>query len=111
MNIDFVNTEVSNTLNISVKKVEIINSFYWGKIVEHINSFNPLPINIDYVCVLAPQEFYVNRFIKDCIKKLRNLRDSTKYTLISGKREEYRQKLEERIRGAWKIRKHYKYIR
>lgn len=109
MNIDIVNKRVSNKLNINEKKVAQINKFYWRSVYDHFYSYNPQPVNIDYVCVLYPDKWLLKKAIKRYIQKIRATIVSKRFKPVSGVREYYIEYYKGILIKLLKVRKHHKY--
>lgn len=109
MNIDMVNAAVVNNSDYNKKVVELVNSYYWGRVKEHIMSYDPNPVNIDYVCVLYANKHYIKKEILSLIDRIRKLRVNKNFKEDSIKKQAIEEGYKKHIRGLLKIRKHYKY--
>lgn len=109
MNIDIINKEVSNSLDIKERKVKLVNDFYWGKIYDHIASYNEDPINIFGICTIHPDKYLVRRCINKSIIILRKLLKSNKYKPDSELRAKYVSDLQNSIRKYLSLRKKCKF--
>lgn len=109
MNIDIVNKVVADKNNVKVDRVELINKFYWKKIKNHLYEFDPQPLNIEYVCVIYPNKYYLKKEILKTIAQIRGIRVSPKFKDSSIKKESYIANLEHYLKGLLSIRKYHKY--
>lgn len=109
MNIDIVNKQVSKKLDIRESKVKLVNAFYWKSIREHIYSFNPKPVNIEFVCVFYPSRTSIKRAIGYYIKRIRSLQVSKRFKEVSLVRTGMIERHIATLKGFLKIRKDNKY--
>lgn len=109
MNIDIVNKQVSKNLNIEEKKVVLVNKYYWGKVKEHIYSYNSKPLNIECVCVIHPSPWHIKKAILHYIGMIRKIRYSKRFNNTSEKRNSYIEIYKQYIRNFLKLRKENKY--
>lgn len=109
MNIDIVNKQVADKLKIKESKIKLINQYYWRQVYRHLYDFNPLPVNIENVCVLFPNKQLVKKSINFYIRKLRYIRKSRKFIHGSKKHLTYIERYTTLLRGFLKIRKQNKF--
>lgn len=109
MNIDIVNKQISKTLNLSEKKVALINKFYWRNIYDHLYDYNEQPLNIDHICVLYNDKYLLKKAIRLYIKKIRFTKVSRKFKPDSNVRLAHIENYKKVLRELWRLRKAHKF--
>lgn len=109
MNIDIVNKEVAKKLNYHEKKVAKINQFYWDRNLKHLSTFDPRALNIEGICVIHPDPYFIKVNIERMINTIRKINRLNKYKKDSPKYLSIIQNYNNVLRGYWNLRKYYKY--
>jgi len=109
VNIDVINTQVAKQLGLKEAQVKLINQYYWRRVYDHLYTYNENPVNIENVCVLYPQKYFIKNNIEKFIKKLRKLKRSKKFKKDSPKYLDFKKSSENHLRGFLRIRKALKF--
>lgn len=109
MNIDIVNKQVADKLKLKESKVRLINQFYWQQIYQHLYSYDPLPVNIENVCVFYPHKKRIKETILLYVKKLRKIKTSKKFRPNSPTHQKYILLYTTYLKHFWALRKYHKF--
>lgn len=78
-NIQIVSRLVARENNYDADVCEDVNNFYWKNVKKDLSSMEYTSVSVKHLCTFTISKRKVDHFIKTTIKKIRNIRKSTRY--------------------------------
>lgn len=78
-NIQTINKLISRELNMDENLVESVNQFFWKEVRRKLSSLESTSVSIKHIGTITTSKRKIDFFIRTTIKKIRNIRKSTRY--------------------------------
>jgi hypothetical protein len=78
-NIKTINKLVARDLNIEDSLVDLVNDFYWKEVRKKLSNLESTSVSLKHIGTITTSKRKIDQFIKTTIRKIRNIRKSTRY--------------------------------